>query len=211
MQSLSSLGRIRQFSTTSVVQKYISHIGRRPIELPAQVSLARTGYQHFGSKRLRGLSVTGPKGSTTLPLFDFVKLEYPQPNIVSVSVDSPKERKQREVWGLTRTLIANAIIGMTEGFSVPLHLVGVGFRAAVEPDPQSDREGAVRLTMKLGHTHPVIIPVPEHITAEVPLPTRIIIKCLDKQKLGQFAAEVRRWRTPEPYKGKVSLPTSFAS
>ena len=107
------------------------------------------------------------------------------------------------MWGLTRTLIQNAITGMTEGFSVPLYLEGVGYRAAIEPDPRSAESNGRRLNMKLGYSHSVLVPIPSYIKAEVQSPTVILLSCLDKQKLGNFAATVRRWRPPEPYKGKV--------
>ena len=134
---------------------------------------------------------------------------------VSISVAEPHARKQRSMWGLTRTLIANAVTGMSEGFVVPLHLVGVGYRAALEPDPRPAaiiaKEGGgntgngspMRLNMKLGYSHSVLVPIPPYIKAEVPTPTRIMLSCNDKQKLGLFAAKVRNWRKPEPYKGKV--------
>ena len=139
-----------------------------------------------------------------------------------LTVQEPHARRQRSMWGLTRTLISNAITGMTEGFVVPLHLVGVGYRAALEADPRPAsviaREGGgvglsnegtketlpLRLNMKLGFSHSVCVPVPPYIKAEVPIPTRIMLSCTDKQKLGLFAAKVRAWRKPEPYKGKVS-------
>lgn len=137
---------------------------------------------------------------------------------VTVTVAEPRARKQRSMWGLTRTLISNAVTGMTEGFTVPLHLVGVGYRAALEPDPRPpaiiEKEGGgggmgeappMRLNMKLGYSHSVLVPVPPHIRAEVPVPTRIMLSCNDKQKLGLFAAKVRGWRKPEPYKGKVRV------
>lgn len=110
------------------------------------------------------------------------------------------------MWGTTRTLIFNAVMGMTEGYTVPVYLVGVGYRAAIEPDPRGTTEGnsGQRLNMKLGFSHAVFVPIPAHIKAEVPLPTKIVLSCTDKSQLGQFAANVRGWRPPEPYKGKVS-------
>lgn len=94
---------------------------------------------------------------------------------------------------------------MTEGFSVNLYLVGVGYRAAMEDDPRGTEEGGngKRLNMKLGFSHSVFQPIPQGITADVPTPTKISLFCTDKQRLGQFAAEIRQWRKPEPYKGKV--------
>lgn len=100
-------------------------------------------------------------------------------------------------------MIANAVQGLTEGFVVPLRLVGVGYRAQVEDDPVE--AGQKRLNMKLGFAHPVYVTVPKDISAETPQPTRIVLRGTDKQALGQFAAQIRRWRKPEPYKGKVRV------
>ncbi|KIK27364.1 hypothetical protein PISMIDRAFT_674707 [Pisolithus microcarpus 441] len=133
-----------------------------------------------------------------------MQLAFPQPNILTISVDNAEEKKQRAMWGLTRTLINNAVVGMTEGFTVPIYLVGVGYRAALEDDPRGtiDGGGGKRLTMKLGHSHNVYVPVPPYIKAEVPSPTKIVLSCTDKHLLGLFAAKIRKWRPPEPYKGK---------
>ncbi|EJD50754.1 50s ribosomal protein [Auricularia subglabra TFB-10046 SS5] len=187
----------------SATRKYVSHIGKQAIPLPAGVTIAHSPpVKGSGPGSPCTLTVTGPRGTTSLPVRRYVKLEYPQPQLLRVSVADPSEREQREMWGLTRTLVANAITGMTEGFTTPVHLVGVGFRAAVEPDPQGKYPGAVRLQMKLGYSHSVFVPVPQHIKVECPFPTRIMVSCDNKQKLGQFCAEIRRWRVPEPYKGK---------
>jgi len=184
----------------------------------------------------------GPLGTTSVRLEPYMTLSYqnytlgepagnsppPQPNpkgkeksidatpALTITVEDKTRRNQRSMWGLTRTLVANSIIGMTEGFLVPLHLVGVGYRAALEPDPRPlrviEREGGgtplsgngppMRLNMKLGYSHSVYVAIPPHIKADVPLPTRIMLFCTDKQKLGLFAAKVRALRKPEPYKGK---------
>ena len=135
----------------------------------------------------------------------FMNIAEPAPQTLTVSVQEPKERKQRAMWGLTRTLIHNAIIGMTEGFTTPVYLVGVGYRAALEADPRGKGEGlsGQRLSMKLGFSHSVFVSIPEHIKVEVPIPTKIVLSCTDKHQLGLFAAQIRRWRPPEPYKGKV--------
>lgn len=187
------------------VRKFVSHIGKQAIAVPAGVTISHAPPEKgSGMRSPCTLTVSGPRGSTSLPVERFVKFEYPQPDRLMVTVNDPSRRKQREMWGLTRTLVANAITGMTEGFTVPIHLVGVGFRAAVESNPQGRYPGAVRLQMKLGYSHSVFVPVPQHIKVDCPFPTRIMASCDDKQKLGQFCADVRRWRKPEPYKGKVS-------
>ncbi|RXW23423.1 hypothetical protein EST38_g2449 [Candolleomyces aberdarensis] len=176
----------RSFSSTCRAQ---SHIGREPIKFTEEVTLARTP---------SALTITGPKGSTSLPLHSFIKLDYPTPTTLTVAVEDATVKQQRQMWGTTRTLIANAITGMTQGFTVPLFLVGVGFRAALE----KTEAGADQLVMKLGYSHTVYILVPQHIKAEVPSPTKIVLSCTDKHLLGLFAAEVRSWRKPEVYKGK---------
>jgi large subunit ribosomal protein L6 len=154
----------------------------------------------------KAVSITGPLGSTSIPLHPFVKLGFTTPNVLNVAVEDAEIKQQRQMWGTTRTLIANAIHGMTEGFTVPLYLVGVGYRAALEDDPRGAIDGGSgkRLNMKLGYAHTVYMPIPPAVTAEVPQATKIILSCTDKHILGLFAAKVREQRKPEPYKGKVS-------
>ena len=186
----------RAFSTTAVSRGLISNIGKQAIKYPTNVTLTPAP---------SALSVQGPLGTTSVFLHPFVQLNFAEPQTLAVSVENAKEKKQRAMWGLTRTLIYNAIIGMTEGFSVPLYLVGVGYRAAMEDDPRGKLPGwtGKRLVMKLGFSHSVFVPVPEHIKTEVVTPTKIVVSCTDKHQLGLFAAKVRKWRPPEPYKGKV--------
>ena len=188
---------LRSFSTSGPARAgIVSNIGRQPITIPPAVTLSPSPTE---------ISVKGPLGETAVPLMPFVKLTDTAQNTLSVSVENPRERKQRAMWGLTRTLIQNAIVGMTEGFTTPVYLVGVGYRAALEPDPRGAGNGrsGQQLNMKLGYSHPVFVHIPDHIKAEVPLPTKIVLSCTDKHKLGLFAAQIRTWRPPEPYKGKV--------
>lgn len=202
-----------------------------PIRLPAGVSLdlpaSSISTPSLGSTSPpRQLLIRGPLGTQSL--------DVPAPIILTsgdaelkVSVRNALEKKQRSLWGLTRSLINNAIVGVSSGYSLDLRLVGVGFRAAVEPIPEVFREmqqqmprvirpprpgapayqppppSTQRLNMKLGYAHPVIIDIPSGITVTTPAPTQISLKGTDKQKLGLFAAKIRRWRKPEPYRGKV--------
>ncbi|KAF7314271.1 60S ribosomal protein [Mycena kentingensis (nom. inval.)] len=181
-------------STHQCASVHLSHIGSRPIPLPPNVSFKHTP---------TSLEVTGPLGNTTLTLFPFVKIAQ-SPTELSVTVEDAEIKQQRQMWGTTRTHIANAITGMTEGFSVPLFLVGVGYRAAMEEDPRGTADGGNgrRLNMKLGYSHSVYVPIPPHIKAEVPLPTKITLFCTDKHLLGLFSAKLQSLRPPEPYKGK---------
>jgi len=185
----------RSFSSSPLTRVHTSNIGKAPIKFQPSVS--------FDSTPIR-LSVTGPLGTTSVPLEPYMTLNFPAPGTLTLSVENAEVKKQRSMWGLTRTLIQNAVTGMTDGFSVPLYLVGVGYRAALEVDPRGKDDGmsGMRLNMKLGFSHPVVVPVPEHIKAEVPYPTKIVLSCTDKHQLGLFAARVRKWRPPEPYKGK---------
>ncbi|KAI0801789.1 ribosomal protein L6 [Irpex lacteus] len=194
----SALGTaLRCFSTSSRVSgALVSNIGKKPIQLPPTIALAPSP---------TGVAVTGPKGTTTVPYPEFVKLDVRDENkTLAVSVEDPSVKRQRMIWGRTRTLISNAIVGMTEGYQTPLYLVGVGYRAALEADPLGQRPGwsGQRLNMKVGFSHNVYVPVPEHIKLEVISPTKLLLSCTDKQAIGQFAAEIRKWRPPEPYKGK---------
>jgi large subunit ribosomal protein L6 len=177
-----------------------SNIGKKPIPLPPSITLARLTDENT-------LTITGPNGTARVPCDAFVQLNELDDGAraLEVRVDDPSVKQQRTMWGTTRSLIANAVTGMSEGFSVPLYLVGVGYRAALEPDPRGTMDGGsgTRLNMKVGFSHSVFVPIPPHIKAEVPLPTKIVLSCPDKQKLGLFAAEVKKWRPPEPYKGKV--------
>ncbi|KAA1470002.1 ribosomal protein L6 [Dentipellis sp. KUC8613] len=193
LQRLASASRV--LSTSAVARGHTSHIGKAPIKVPPTITLTPTP---------TSLGVKGPLGSTTVPLEPYMTLSNPSPDALALSVENAEEKKQRSMWGLTRTLINNAIVGMTEGFTVPLYLVGVGYRAALEEDPRGKEEGrsGLRLNMKLGFSHSVLVPVPSHIKAEVPNPTKIMLSCNDKHLLGLFAAKVRKWRPPEPYKGK---------
>ena len=188
----------RSYFSSTVTRGHTSNIGKTSIRFQPSVSFDSTP---------TSLSVTGPLGTSTVPLEPYMTLDFAVPGTLALNVENAEVKKQRSMWGLTRTLIQNAVTGMTEGFTVPLYLVGIGYRAALEADPRGKGEGmsGMRLNMKLGFSHPVIVPVPDHIKAEVPHPTKIVLNCTDKHKLGLFAAKVRKWRPPEPYKGKVGV------
>ena len=160
----------------------MSRIGRAPIVLPAGVEVKVDG-QH--------VTVKGPKGELSVNAAPSIKVEVSE-GVVHVSrPDDTKEN--RSLHGLTRSLVHNMVIGVSEGFKKTLEVNGVGYRAA--------KEGK-NLVLNIGYSHQVIIPETEDIQIEVPGPNQIVIKGIDKQKVGQFAAEVRGKRPPEPYKGK---------
>ena len=160
----------------------MSRIGRAPIVLPAGVEVKVDG-QH--------VTVKGPKGELSVNAAPSIKVEVSE-GVVHVSrPDDTKEN--RSLHGLTRSLVHNMVIGVSEGFKKTLEVNGVGYRAA--------KEGK-NLVLNIGYSHQVIVPETEDIQIEVPGPNQIVIKGIDKHKVGQFAAEVRGKRPPEPYKGK---------
>ncbi|KAH8825312.1 ribosomal protein L6, alpha-beta domain-containing protein [Flagelloscypha sp. PMI_526] len=204
---MQAFGR-RCFSSTSRIhagRTHVSHIGASPIPFPPNVTLEPTATH---------MLVKGPLGDASIPLPPYMSATFPPLKenqirqnlhaVCALSVQDAQVKEQRAMWGTTRTLIANAITGMTDGFALNLYLVGVGFRAAIEKDPRGIADGSSgsRLNMKLGYSHSVFLPIPPNIKAEVPMPTKISLFSTDKQKLGLFAALVKSYRKPEPYKGK---------
>ena len=154
-----------------------------PISLPAGVEVT------LGEGNL--VTVKGPKGSLTQKLGDKITLSK-EDGVINASRPND-EKENRALHGLTRTLLNNMVVGVTEGYKKELDVNGVGYRVA--------KEGK-KLTMNIGYSHPVVVEETEGITIEAPTPNKIIISGIDKQKVGQFAAEVRGKRPPEPYKGK---------
>ena len=191
-------GRAARKACFSTCAPARSRIGSTPITLPSNVTLSQTP---------DALAITGPLGTATVPLHPFIQLSNPTPDSLAVAILDPAYRMQRAMWGTTRTHIANAIIGITEGFMTPVYLVGVGYRATLEEDPRGTQDGGSgkRFSMKLGFSHTVYVPIPPYIDATVETPTKIVIKAKDKHLLGLFAAKIREFRKPEPYKGKVRL------
>ena len=161
----------------------MSRIGRMPITVPAGVTVTIAD----GNV----VTVKGPKGELKRALRSEMTINQ-EGNVITVT--RPSDAKEhRSLHGLTRTLLANMIIGVTDGYKKELEVNGVGYRVA--------KEGK-NLVMNLGYSHQVIVPEIEGITIEVPGPNKIIVRGCDKQAVGQFAAEVREKRPPEPYKGK---------
>ena len=161
----------------------MSRIGRAPIAIPAGVEIK--------VEDNNVVTVKGPKGTLTQKLSDKMTITKEE-NVIHVT--RPNDAKEnRALHGLTRTLIHNMVVGVTEGYKKELDVNGVGYRVA--------KEGK-KLNMNIGYSHPVIVEEIDGITIDVPSPNKIVISGTDKQKVGQFAAEVRGKRPPEPYKGK---------
>jgi large subunit ribosomal protein L6 len=160
----------------------MSRIGKKPVSVPAGVTASLEG---------QTVKAKGPKGELffTVPNLIDVKLEAG-----SVKVDPRDETKMaRAQWGMSRTMVSNIFVGVTKGFEKKLEINGVGYKAAVA--------GKV-LKLSLGYSHDVDYSIPEGITVVTPKPTEIVISGIDKQRVGQVAAEIRDYRGPEPYKGK---------
>ena len=160
----------------------MSRIGKLPIVIPAGVDVSIDGST---------VTVKGPKGELTRTVHSNMVVEK---DGATITVTRPNDNKiNRSLHGLTRTLIANMITGVNEGFKKELEINGVGYRAAKQGN---------QLVMNIGYSHQVFMDEPEGITVEVPAPNKIVVHGADKQKVGQFAAEIREKRPPEPYKGK---------
>jgi large subunit ribosomal protein L6 len=161
----------------------MSRIGLKPIELPAGVEVKVDGNNL--------VTVKGPKGELTEQLSNLVKVNV-DGAVVTVSRDSDA-KAYREQHGLARTLINNMVVGVTQGYEKKLELVGVGYKV--------EKKGKV-LVLNLGYSHPIEMEDPEGITTEAPSNTEVIVKGCDKALVGNYAANIRKWRKPEPYKGK---------
>jgi large subunit ribosomal protein L6 len=161
----------------------VSRIGRNPIPVPPGVEVTLAG---------RSVLVKGPQGQLQRQLPGEITLRHEESTIVVTRPDD--QRHNRALHGLTRSLVANMVTGVTAGYTKDLDIVGVGYRATAKAPDQ--------LELALGFSHPVVVDAPEGISFEVPAPTRIIVRGIDKELVGQVAADIRKIRKPEPYKGK---------
>ncbi|MBI5089379.1 MAG: 50S ribosomal protein L6 [Actinobacteria bacterium] len=161
----------------------MSRIGRAPITVPGGVDVAIAG---------REVTVKGPKGTLSRTIPGDISVRRDDAVLVVERPDD--DRVNRSLHGLTRTLVNNMVVGVTDGFTKELEIIGVGYRAEVQ-SPN-------KLRMALGFSHPVIVDAPDGITFECPSQTRVIVKGIDKEIVGQVAADIRSIRKPEPYKGK---------
>jgi large subunit ribosomal protein L6 len=160
----------------------MSRIGKQPVSVPSGVTVSIEG---------QTVKVKGPKGELQSLLLDLVDVTHDDGEVkVTPRQDSIPARA---AWGLSRTLISNMVTGVTTGFTKSLEITGVGFRAAVQGNA---------LQLNLGYSHDVSYPIPEGISITTPKPTSVVVSGIDKQQVGQVAAEIRQWRKPEPYKGK---------
>jgi large subunit ribosomal protein L6 len=161
----------------------MSRVGRSPIAVPSNVTVTLSGST---------VNVKGPQGTLERSLPEGITIAQEGDTLVVSRPDD--ERMHRALHGLSRSLVANMVSGVTDGFTKELEIVGVGYRATAR--------GSNTIELALGFSHPVVVDAPEGISFEVPVPTRIIVKGIDKEKVGQVAADIRKLRKPEPYKGK---------
>jgi large subunit ribosomal protein L6 len=160
----------------------MSRIGKKAVAIPSGVTADIQG---------QTVKVKGPKGALQLVLHDDVVVKMDNG---AIKVDPRSESKRaRSQWGTSRTLVANLVTGVSKGFEEKLEITGVGYRAAVQ---------GKNLQLQLGYSHDVVYPIPEGIAIVTPRPVEIVITGIDKQRVGQVAAEIRDFRPPEPYKGK---------
>lgn len=160
----------------------MSRIGKKPVVIPSGVKAELKG---------SSLTVSGSKGTLSLQIHPNVKLTLSDKEIV-VDIEGKDDKKQKALWGLFRSLIQNLVDGVTKGFEKKLEINGVGFKVAVQGQ---------KIVMSLGFSHPVEVPIPAGLTAAVDKNV-ISVSGADKQQVGQFAAEIRKQKKPEPYKGK---------
>ena len=160
----------------------MSRIGKKPVAIPKGVQANVDG---------QTITAKGPKGQLAVQLVEDVSVEMGDGGITIAPRD--ESQQARAMWGMSRTLVQNIVTGVTEGFEKRLEITGVGYRAQAQGQ---------KLNLALGYSHDVTYQVPEGIQIQTPRPTEVVVSGIDKQKVGQVAAEIRRYRPPEPYKGK---------
>lgn len=160
----------------------MSRIGKKPVPVPAGITATVDG---------QTVSVKGPKGTLAFVAHDLVSVEMTDKGVAVMPRDESK--LARSVWGMSRTMVNNLMVGVSKGFERKLEITGVGYKAAVQ---------GKNLNLSLGYSHDVLFPIPDGITIACPKPTEILVSGIDRQQVGQTAAKIREWRPPEPYKGK---------
>ena len=160
----------------------MSRIGKKPVELPSGVSVSVSG---------QTIEVKGPKGTRSFTATDDVTLSV-EDNVVQINPRGMSKRA-RQQWGMSRTMVANLVEGVTNGFKKELEIQGVGYRAQMQGNT---------LKLNLGYSHDVDFTAPEGVTITAPKQTEIVVEGIDQQQVGEVAAKIREWRRPEPYKGK---------
>ncbi|KAG7140281.1 54S ribosomal protein L6 like [Verticillium longisporum] len=197
----------RQFSAST---HRSSKLGRTPLSIPPGVDIVigeprvkrdATSYLKIAK---RTVSVSGPLGKLDLEIPPFLKIDNDtEARKATLTIEDDTVKEQKEMWGTTWAYLNRYIIGVSEGHTAVLRLVGVGYRASVEQrGGKAMFPGQLFLCLKLGFTHPIEEPIPKGVTVTTPTPTRILIEGIDREEIMSFAGRVRKYRPPEPYKGK---------
>ncbi|KKK22892.1 hypothetical protein P175DRAFT_0497142 [Aspergillus ochraceoroseus IBT 24754] len=206
------LARAQQTQCFSTTPRTQSRMGGAAISVPPEVSLK---FIDLPQTQIRGkakdqpkvaIEVKGPLGELTLNVPPFVNVAHDESlRKATLSVEDATLTHQRAMWGTTRAHLQNSILGVSEGHICILSLVGVGYRASIESTAttvEPEYPGQNFVSLKVGYSHPIELGVPEGVKASTPQPTRILLEGTEKQVVTQFAAKIREWRKPEPYKGK---------
>ncbi|KAF1813439.1 ribosomal protein L6 [Eremomyces bilateralis CBS 781.70] len=199
---------VRQFTVSS---RRESKIGGMVLSIPPEVTFdvlpptLRKGKYADLEKPFNAV-IKGPLGELSMEIPTFVAIERSEDGgAVTVSVEDRKVRHQREMWGTTRAYLQNHILGVSEGHTAILRFVGVGYRSSIEPTAttvSSEYPGQQFVNLKVGFSHPVELGIPKGVKASTPQPTRLLLEGIEKEVVMSFAAKIRKWRPPEPYKGK---------
>ncbi|KAI9873557.1 MAG: hypothetical protein M1830_010856 [Pleopsidium flavum] len=190
-----------------------SRVGGATLSIPPEVNLrlleppsSKSKSRVSRSEPVSTVQVEGPLGIMSMRLPPFMGLVHDTTTKkAALKVQDPEIRHQREMWGTTRAYLQNHILGVSEGHTAILRLVGVGYRATVEPSAVTvspEYPGQQFVSLKVGYSHPIELGVPKGVKASTPQPTRILLEGVEKEIVNQFAAKIRMWRKPEPYKGK---------
>ncbi|SMQ49640.1 unnamed protein product [Zymoseptoria tritici ST99CH_3D7] len=202
--------RTSHFSTTS---RSHSKIGAAPLSIPPEVTFRTiqppppaNNARMSRTQRGATVEIEGPLGKMSYPIPAYMSVEVNEDaRTRTLSIQNAEDRQQRAMWGTTRAYLQNSILGVSEGHAAILRLVGVGYRATVESTATTkspEYEGQKFVNLKVGYAHPIELGVPMGVKASTPQPTRILLEGVEKEVVKQFAAEIRQWRRPEPYKGK---------
>ncbi|KAI4198490.1 MAG: hypothetical protein LQ346_002765 [Caloplaca aetnensis] len=188
-----------------------SRVGATPVTVPPDVNLRlldppkRRGAV-YRVEPPKTIEIEGPLGKASVQLPPFVSYGLDEATRkATLNILDRKSRDQREMWGTTRSYLASHVLGVSEGHNAILRLVGVGYRATIEPTAitvKPEYPGQQFVSLKLGFNHPIEMGVPMGVKASTPVPTRILLEGINKEVVNSFAASIRRWRVPEPYKGK---------
>ncbi|KAF2642523.1 60S ribosomal protein-like protein L6 [Massarina eburnea CBS 473.64] len=197
----------RSFATTSPCQ---SKIGSAPLSVPPNVTFKITHpparVRNSRAQPMSTVHIKGPLGELSMPIHAYVKIDQGSSLAgPTLSVQDSSDAKQRAMWGTTRAYLQNHILGVSEGHSAILSFVGVGYRASVEDTAttvEPEYPGQKYVNLKVGYSHPIELGLPKGVTASTPQPTRLLLEGPEKEVVMQFAARIKLWRRPEPYKGK---------